>query len=82
MIRIVYVGETERTVKERFKEHLADVRHNRPNKVTFYKYKLFIFPLEFGILNLFYNVYVHLCFHFLKDVILYSKYTFQKALAF
>ena len=32
--RVVYVGETERTVSERLKEHLADVRHSRNKAVA------------------------------------------------
>ena len=31
---IVYVGETERTVGERMKEHLADIRHKRDKAVA------------------------------------------------
>ena len=34
--KIVYVGETERTVAERIKEHLADVRHKREKAVSFH----------------------------------------------
>ena len=34
--KIVYVGETERTVAERIKEHLADVRHGREKAVSFH----------------------------------------------
>ena len=32
--RVVYVGETERTVSERLKEHLTDVRHERNKAVA------------------------------------------------
>ena len=32
--RIMYVGETERSIGERLKEHLADVRHQRPKAVS------------------------------------------------
>ena len=34
--KIVYVGETERTVAERIKEHLADVRHGQEKAVSFH----------------------------------------------
>ena len=34
--KTVYVGETERTVAERIKEHLADVRHGREKTVSFH----------------------------------------------
>ena len=34
--KIVYVGKTERTVAERIKEHLADVRHKREKAVSFH----------------------------------------------
>ena len=34
--KIVYIGETERTVAERIKEHLADVRHKREKAVSFH----------------------------------------------
>ena len=34
--KIVYVGETERTIAERIKEHLADVRHKREKAVSFH----------------------------------------------
>ena len=34
--KIVYVGKTERTVVERIKEHLADVRHGREKAVSFH----------------------------------------------
>ena len=32
----MYVGETERTIAERIKEHLADVRHKREKAVSFH----------------------------------------------
>ena len=32
--RVMYVGETERTIAERFKEHLAGVRHERNKAVA------------------------------------------------
>ena len=31
---VLYVGETERTVEERMKEHLADIRHKRDKAVA------------------------------------------------
>ena len=32
--RVMYVGETERTIAEKLKEHLADVRHERNKAVA------------------------------------------------
>ena len=52
---IVYVGETERTVAERIKEHLADVRHRREKAVSFHFKLIILFNSadhEIGDLNL------------------------------